>query len=135
MAAPAHPATRDRAAGEPWPPEHGDRLTRGEFRRRYAARPHLEKAESIEGVTTDGHRPYLIAVREAFGADVDYAMLIKAYGSAGGDGAAHRRYGPGGMNGAERMIVSACRTPRARSGALSVRGRSGMVSSVGHVNE
>ena len=68
------------------------------------------------GVTTDGRRPYLIAVREAFGADVDYAMLIKVYGSVGGDGAAHRRYGPGEMNGAERMIVSACRTPRRRPG-------------------
>lgn len=28
-------------------------------------------------LTTDGHRPYLEAVEEAFGADVDYAMLIK----------------------------------------------------------
>ena len=28
-------------------------------------------------LTTDGHRPYLVAVREAFGSDVDYAMLIK----------------------------------------------------------
>ncbi|HVT26708.1 MAG TPA: hypothetical protein VHE81_01705, partial [Lacipirellulaceae bacterium] len=28
-------------------------------------------------LTTDGHRPYLEAVEEAFGADVDYAMLMK----------------------------------------------------------
>ena len=58
-------------------------------------------------LTTDGHKPYLIAVREAFGGDVDYAMLIKQYGSdGGGDGAAHRRYSPGEMNGSERIIVS-----------------------------
>ncbi len=30
-------------------------------------------------LTTDGHRPYLSAVEEAFGANVDYAMLIKLY--------------------------------------------------------
>ena len=28
-------------------------------------------------LTTDGHRAYLGAVEEAFGADVDYAMLVK----------------------------------------------------------
>ncbi|MEM7483194.1 MAG: IS1 family transposase, partial [Acidobacteriota bacterium] len=32
-------------------------------------------------LTTDGHRPYLEAVEDAFGADVDYAMLQKLYGS------------------------------------------------------
>ncbi len=33
-------------------------------------------------LTTDGHRPYLEAVDQAFGADIDYAMLVKLYGSA-----------------------------------------------------
>ena len=32
-------------------------------------------------LTTDGHRAYLEAVESAFGADIDYAMLIKIYGS------------------------------------------------------
>ena len=32
-------------------------------------------------LTTDGHRPYLQAVEDAFGSDIDYAMLIKLYGS------------------------------------------------------
>ncbi len=32
-------------------------------------------------LTTDGHRPYLKAVEGAFGADIDYAMLIKLYAS------------------------------------------------------
>ena len=58
-------------------------------------------------LTTDGHRPYLVAVREAFGKDIDYAMLIKVYGSdSKGDGPAHRRYSPGRINGSERLIVS-----------------------------
>jgi IS1 family transposase len=32
-------------------------------------------------LTTDGHRAYLEAVKSAFGADIDYAMLIKLYGT------------------------------------------------------
>lgn len=33
-------------------------------------------------LTTDGHRAYLDAVEDAFGSNVDYAMLQKLYGSA-----------------------------------------------------
>ena len=42
-------------------------------------------------LTTDGHRPYVDAVEAAFGPDVDYAMLIKFYGS---DPNAERRFSP-----------------------------------------
>src|SRR5215218_2498363 len=35
-------------------------------------------------LTTDGHKPYLEAVEGAFGAGVDYAMLIKLYGAESG---------------------------------------------------
>jgi IS1 family transposase len=47
-------------------------------------------------LTTDGHRPYLVAVEDAFGGDIDYAMLVKLYGSAGEGpyGPAERRYSP-----------------------------------------
>lgn len=31
-------------------------------------------------LTTDGHRPYLEAVEQGFGGEIDYAMLIKMYG-------------------------------------------------------
>lgn len=34
-------------------------------------------------LTTDGHKPYLAAVEDAFGTDIDYAMLVKIYGSSG----------------------------------------------------
>ena len=45
------PATSDQPARtQPLPLENGDRLTRGEFERRYGARPDLKKAELIEGV-------------------------------------------------------------------------------------
>ncbi len=42
-------------------------------------------------LTTDGHKPYLEAVEGAFGADIDYAMLIKLYGQAP---EGQRRYSP-----------------------------------------
>ena len=32
-------------------------------------------------LTTDGHRAYLSAVEEAFGADIDFSQLIKVYGN------------------------------------------------------
>jgi IS1 family transposase len=34
-------------------------------------------------LTTDGHRVYAEAVEDAFGADIDYAMLVKIYGASG----------------------------------------------------
>ena len=42
------------------PLEPGDRLTREEFERRYQARPHLKKAELIEGIV---HMPSLVRHR------------------------------------------------------------------------
>lgn len=42
-------------------------------------------------LTTDGHKPYLSAVEDAFGGDVDYAMLVKIYG---GSGEPETRYSP-----------------------------------------
>ena len=32
-------------------------------------------------LTTDAHKPYLSAVEDAFGTDIDYAQLVKIYGS------------------------------------------------------
>lgn len=42
-------------------------------------------------MTTDGHKAYLDAVEDVFGAAIDYAMLVKIYGDAPGAG----RYSPG----------------------------------------
>jgi IS1 family transposase len=42
-------------------------------------------------LTTDGHTPYLAAVEDAFGGDIDYAMLQKLYGS---DPQGEKRYSP-----------------------------------------
>lgn len=46
-------------------------------------------------ITTDGHRAYLEAVEGAFGGDIDYAMLVKLYGSETVGQGAERKYSPG----------------------------------------
>lgn len=43
-------------------------------------------------LTTDGHKPYLDAVEGAFGIDVDYAQLVKIYGTEQLEG--ETRYSP-----------------------------------------
>ena len=53
-------------------------------------------------LTSDGHRRYLQAVEESFGADIDYAMLIKHYGEPVG---ALGRYSPGECVGIEQRRV------------------------------
>lgn len=51
-------------------------------------------------LTTDGYRPYLIAVEEAFeGGGVDYGQLVKFYGNSK---EAESRYSPGVCTGSER---------------------------------
>jgi hypothetical protein len=54
-------------------------------------------------ITTDGHKAYVEAVEGAFGMDVDYAMLIKLYGSPT---APETRYSPGVCIGTESVHVS-----------------------------
>jgi hypothetical protein len=54
-------------------------------------------------LTTDGHKPYLRAVEEAFGADVDYAMLVKLYGEGPKTEA---RYSPAVCIGARKDVVT-----------------------------
>ena len=43
-------------------------------------------------LTTDGHRVYADAVEDAFGADIDYAMLVKIYGAS--NDSPQSRYSP-----------------------------------------
>lgn len=53
-------------------------------------------------LTTDGHRAYLDAVDAAFGGDIDYAMLVKMYGTPA-DG--ERRYTPPVCLSAESTVI------------------------------
>ena len=54
-------------------------------------------------LTTDGHKAYLEAVEGAFGADIDYAMLIKIYGSRA-EGV-KGRYSPAECTGVEKKRI------------------------------
>jgi IS1 family transposase len=60
-------------------------------------------------LTTDGHGPYLAAVEDAFGAGIDYAMLIKHYGNPEG---ALGRYSPGECIGTEQRRVEGRPDPK-----------------------
>jgi IS1 family transposase len=54
-------------------------------------------------VTSDGHKAYLEAVEGAFGADVDYAMLVKIYGASSDN--AKGRYSPAECTGAKKVRI------------------------------
>lgn len=56
-------------------------------------------------LTTDGHKAYLEAVEAAFGADVDYAMLIKLYGSETGQKEHEKKYSPAECTGTRKEII------------------------------
>jgi len=59
-------------------------------------------------ITTDGHAPYLDAIRNEFGETVHYAQLIKSYGvvpSADGSPTA-RRYSPNEVTAQEVRVIS-----------------------------
>jgi hypothetical protein len=62
-------------------------------------------------ITTDGHKAYIEAVEDAFGMDVDYALLIKLYGSPAQP---DTRYSPGVCIGTESCVVMGKPGPQAR---------------------
>jgi IS1 family transposase len=55
-------------------------------------------------LTTDGHKAYLTAVEDAFGAEIDYAQLQKIYGVEQPQGEV--RYSPAVCMGAKRAVIS-----------------------------
>jgi len=56
-------------------------------------------------LTTDGHKAYLEAVEGAFGADVDYAQLIKMYGGPTGNKGHEKKYSPAECTGIKKRTV------------------------------
>jgi transposase-like protein/IS1 family transposase len=69
----------------------------------------MEKLAAATGagrfqLTTDGLNAYPDAVEYNFGAQVDYAQLVKEFGAEGGD--EQRRYAPPRLIGAEKIAVS-----------------------------
>ena len=60
-------------------------------------------------LTTDGHKVYIDAVEDAFGADVDYGMLVKVYGESS---EGERRYSPAICTGAQKKTIQGRPDPR-----------------------
>ena len=60
-------------------------------------------------LTTDGHRVYLQAVEDAFGNDIDYAMLVKLYGN---DAEAETRYSPAECIGCKEIGITGRPDPK-----------------------
>lgn len=54
-------------------------------------------------LTSDGHKPYLMAVEETFGRDVDFAQLVKQYGGNAEDNSETERRGR--YSGAHQEII------------------------------
>jgi IS1 family transposase len=61
-------------------------------------------------LTSDGHKVYLEAVEGAFGADIDYAMLVKMYES-GKRASAEQRYSPARCTGAQKQPITGAPDP------------------------
>jgi IS1 family transposase len=65
-------------------------------------------------ITTDGYKPYLEAIRTAFGSDVDYAQLKKEYGRDAADAqevSQARKYSPRKVTSQEVKVVSGSPDP------------------------
>jgi 3-methyladenine DNA glycosylase/8-oxoguanine DNA glycosylase len=60
-------------------------------------------------LTSDGHKAYLEAVEGAFGADVDYAQLVKLYGESP---EAEKRYSPAVCIGAHKTRIEGNPDPK-----------------------
>lgn len=67
-----------------------------------------ERLASRVQLTTDGHKAYLNAVEDAFGAEIDFAQLVKIYGNEVGPKAntPERRYSPAQCMGARKAVIS-----------------------------
>jgi len=72
-------------------------------------------------LTTDGHKPYLEAVEGAFGADIDYAMMVKIYGETPGETSPERKYSPGQCNGSVKRKIEGNPDPRKVSTSYAER--------------
>jgi IS1 family transposase len=61
-------------------------------------------------LTTDGHRVYADAVENAFGSEIDYAMLVKLYGASGDN--PESRYSPATCIGCRTGVLSGKPDPK-----------------------
>lgn len=57
-------------------------------------------------LTTDGYKPYLETVYNAFDLDIDYSMLVKIYGGADGTSPSERKYSAAQYTGSKKTWIS-----------------------------
>jgi IS1 family transposase len=69
-------------------------------------------------VTTDGLKIYVDAIEQSFGADVDYAMLVKMYGD---DQNKEKRYSPSTFIASERQRITGNPDPKMISTSIAER--------------
>jgi len=62
-------------------------------------------------LTSDGHKPYLSAVEDAFDGEIDYAMLVKQYGAPAEDIGDHR-YSPSEVTGCKIEVIEGSPDPK-----------------------
>jgi IS1 family transposase len=70
-------------------------------------------------LSTDGHKPYLEAVEGAFGADIDYAMVIKLYSNP--PSGTETRYSPAQCCGVEKNRITGNPDPKHMSTSYAER--------------
>jgi IS1 family transposase len=71
-------------------------------------------------ITTDGHRPYLAAIEQEFGKNVDYAVLVKTYGIEGGEEVPQaRKYSPQVCTSQEARVIQGSPTRSVSAPATS----------------
>jgi hypothetical protein len=82
-------------------------------------------------LTTDGLKAYLDATEDAFGAEIDYAQLVKLYGNEVGPGmkAAEIRYSAAQCMGARKAVISGA--PRVEHISTSITERQNLSMRMG----
>jgi IS1 family transposase len=63
-------------------------------------------------LTTDGHHAYLEAVDNAFHLNIDFAQLVKIYGSSEGESTTERKYSCAECTGAKNKVISGEPNPK-----------------------
>ncbi|HVT84081.1 MAG TPA: IS1 family transposase [Chitinophagaceae bacterium] len=65
-----------------------------------------DRVSNYVQLTTDGYHAYLNAVGEAFGDNIDFAQLIKLYGSEKEATGTEKKYSPSKFRGSKKTIIS-----------------------------
>lgn len=88
-----------------------------------------QRLEGRPQITTDGLKAYVEAIEESFGADVDYAQVIKEYAKMGGGCEQERKYSPSVCTKIEKRQVQG--EPNLKSANTSIVERQNLTMRMG----